>query len=214
MSWQATAWADSLPYDLIKSHLAYRVLIKLCNTADQRGRASWRSKKELALELGVSERSIQRAYSELEMMRLILPGDQDYVKHIRTDRRPKVFDMNLRYLAEYEQAQFDLAHGETGLSTGEPRGDNYGSNGETTAVAHRTTHELPTRTTTQTSHTAPVSPTTNGPVIVPSLVHCTGSQPHVFPDEDDESQCRRCWIYRYQLIHDEQQLQARREQGP
>lgn len=213
MSWQATAWADSLPYDTLQSYLAYRVLIKLCNNADEHGKTTWRSKKELSVELGVSERSVQRAMRELEQALLIIPGDQEYVRHIRADRRPKVYDMNLQYREATYTPELPLEapkHGETGLSTGDPRGDNWGPHGETTAVAHRTILELPTTKTSRVTQTGAVSPS----VIVASLAHCLGTKPHVFPDDDPNSQCQRCWVVRYQLEHDEQQLRNRREQGP
>lgn len=141
MSWQATAWADSLPYDAMKP-LATRVLFKLANVAAQDGTRAYRSKWEMAHELGVDQRSIQRALRELLATHLILIGDQKVVAHLRGDRRPTVYDCNMRYSIEFAQPElggFDEAeetpsagpdHGETGLST-----DDHGeTDGETTAV--------------------------------------------------------------------------------
>lgn len=216
MSWEATAWANNLPYETMQSYLAFRVLMKLCNNADEHGRTAWRSKKELALELGTSERSIQRAFKDLEMSRLILPGDQSFVQHIRADRRPKVYDMNLRYFAETEQPELPI-DGETGLSTGEPRGDNHGLDGETTGVAHRTILELPTTKTSRTNHRASVSPIVpTGFVAVAGHIPCSGGSQHQYPvGSDDEAACRRCGYIRYQLDRDNRDHEARREaQGP
>ena len=104
MSWQATAWADSLPYDVAKP-LAYRVLIKLSNVADQNGRNAFRLKFEMANELGVDPRSITRALKELRDDALILEGDQALLSHWRADRRPTVYDMNFNYTLETMQPE-------------------------------------------------------------------------------------------------------------
>ena len=148
MSWQANAWANGLPYDVCKA-LAYRVLTKLTDVADERGQRAWRSKSQLADELGVSQRSIQRAIKELENDRLIIRGDQRYVQHLRADKRPTVYDCNLRHsgvttaaIALWSGETTAVASGETELSTGETTAV---ASGETTAVA-RTTHRT---TTTQ-----------------------------------------------------------------
>lgn len=154
MSWQATAWADGLEYNVV-GPLAYRVLIKLANVANERGQTAWRSKSEMATELGVSQRSIQRALKELEHSALILVGDQSFVKHLRADRRPTVYDMNLRFKTEFEQPELSAWNGETELSTSEPRGDTPGLNGETTVVAHRTILEL-SNSSIKTSHSTSV----------------------------------------------------------
>jgi len=163
MSWQANAWANGLPYDVCKA-LAYRVLTKLTDVADERGQRAWRSKSQLADELGVSQRSIQRAIKELENDRLIIRGDQRYVQHLRADKRPTVYDCNLRHsgvttaaIALWSGETTAVASGETELSTGETTavasGETELSTGETTAVASgettavaRTTHRT---TTTQ-----------------------------------------------------------------
>jgi hypothetical protein len=216
VSWQATAWADSLPYDTLQSYLAYRVLIKLCNNADEHGRTTWRSKKELSVELGVSERSVQRAMRELEQALLILPGDQEYVRHIRADRRPKVYDMNLQYREQTFTPELPIeapSDGETGLSTGDLRGDNWGLNGETTAVAHRTILEPPTTKTPKVTKTATVSPLVPvGYEPVPGYIPCNGPGPHQYAiGSDDETPCRRCGYIRYQLDRDNRDHQRRRE---
>lgn len=156
MSWQATAWADSLEYDLVGA-LAFRVLIKLANVANDTGTIAFRTKADMATELGVTQRSIQRALSELEHAALIKPSDQEYVHHIRADRRPTVYELNFRYKTQYSAPELPWDDGETKLSTGEPRGDSHGSHGETTAVAHRTIIKR-SRTTTQGNQTATVSP--------------------------------------------------------
>jgi hypothetical protein len=138
MSWQAADWMDSLPYDVMKP-LAARVLLKLANVAAQDGTRAYRGTWEMADELGVDRRSIQRAYRELERAQLIQVGDQRAVAHIRADRRPTVYDLNFRWHTTYAQPELplpedesdDAADGATELSTGA-----YGAtDGATAAVA-------------------------------------------------------------------------------
>jgi len=117
MSWQACDWMDSLAYDVC-GPLASRVLLKLANVANTDGTRAWRSKAEMAHELGVSQRSIQRALKELEHAALIHPGEQEFVHHIRADRRPTVYDLNFRYVAQYSAPELPVWNGETELSTG------------------------------------------------------------------------------------------------
>lgn len=155
MSWQACAWADSLEHNVV-GPLAFRVLVKLANVSNEHGTIAWRTKAEIAVELGVSQRSVQRAYAELEHAALIKPGDQSFVHHIRKDRRPTVYELNFRWKSQFAQPELPWENGETQLSTGS-RGDRIVPNGETTAVAQGTIKEL-TRSSTRGNHTAPVSP--------------------------------------------------------
>jgi hypothetical protein len=116
MSWQATAWADGLPMDAV-GPVAFRVLLKLANVADAKGMTAWRMRHDMARELGRSVKTIDRALKELEYAALILPGDQQFVKHMRADRRPKVYDLNLRWAQEFEQPELE------GVEDPEERGD-------------------------------------------------------------------------------------------
>lgn len=149
MSWQATAWADSLPYDALKP-LATRVLFKLANVAAQDGKRAFRSKWEMADELGVDQRSVQRALRELEQAGFIGRGDQRAVAHMRADRRPTVYDLNFQWRRDWSHPEIALpqqpedepeepletgpSHGETEFSTG-GHGE---TNGETPTVPLRT----------------------------------------------------------------------------
>lgn len=149
MSWQATAWADSLPYDAMKP-LATRVLFKLANVAAQDGKRAFRSKWDMADELGVDQRSVQRALRELEQAGFIGRGDQRAVAHLRGDRRPTVYDLNFQWRRDWSAPPLPLPQpsdeapdepiesgpidGETQLSTG-CHGE---TNGETPTVPLRT----------------------------------------------------------------------------
>ncbi|ONI63917.1 hypothetical protein ALI44B_04635 [Leifsonia sp. ALI-44-B] len=141
MSWQATDWADQLPYDVVKP-LATRVLFKLANVAAQDGTRAWRSKYEMAEELGVHQKSIGRALRELQDAHLIRLGDQRAVAHIRADRRPTVYDMEFGWHRMFAQPEIPLPQDEedepeeaapdggTELSTG----SHGGTHGGTAAV--------------------------------------------------------------------------------
>ncbi|AMB58248.1 helix-turn-helix domain-containing protein [Microterricola viridarii] len=129
MSWQAAEWMDGLPYDIAKP-LATRVLLKLANVAAQDGSRAWRNVWEVANELGVDKRSVQRALRELLADDLIRVGDQRAVHHIRADRRPVVYDLNFDYERLYSPPEIPLpddtdeapengaSHGVTEFSTG------------------------------------------------------------------------------------------------
>jgi DNA-binding transcriptional ArsR family regulator len=85
---------DRIPYDACRP-LEFRVLTKLANVADQSGCRAFRTIAEVADELGVSHRSIQRALKALEDDRIIIKGDQRHIQHIRPDKRPTVYDINM-----------------------------------------------------------------------------------------------------------------------
>lgn len=143
MSWQACAWADSLDCDTVDG-IEFRVLVKLANVSNETGTIAYRSKADMAKELGRSQRTIQRALKNLELAALIKAGDQSPVQHIRADRRPTVYELNFRYRTEFGQPELDWNHGETELSTTRPRGDNYRHHGETAAVAQGTINKRST----------------------------------------------------------------------
>jgi len=127
---------DKLPYDAMKP-LAARVLLKLANVAAQDGTRAWRNVWEVANELGVDRRSVQRALRELQADDLIRPGEQLAVAHINPSRRPVVYDLNFGWHRMYSLPEIPLEDienadedGATQLSTGEddlPTGATYGA---------------------------------------------------------------------------------------
>lgn len=162
MSLEALVWASNLPMDAVGG-TAFRVLLKLANNAHSDGTTAWRATEQLAAELKCSQRTVQRALSDLRATGLIRPGDQSYVSHIRPDRRPTVYDLNLAYGLDYTVPV--PLHGVTNLSphgvTNLSRGDNPGLNGVTTGVAQGTVIK-PINSTTQAS---PVRAKTNCPAV-------------------------------------------------
>lgn len=141
MSLNAFIWAANLPLNLV-SATAYRVLLKYADRADPHGRTAWIGTADLADEFGVDPRTIQRARQELIVNGLLREGDQNYVAHIRRDRRPVVFDVAMT--AE-TSPQLDVDGVTTGVASHGvakmSRGDKPRSNGVTTGVAHRTVQE-------------------------------------------------------------------------
>lgn len=133
MSWQATAWADGLAYDRV-GPLAYRVLIKLANVAAADGTRAFRSNTQVAQELGVSVRSVQRGLRELEQQGLIAKGDQRLVQHLRADRRPRVYDLAMPKTTAKDMALIEAWNGATELSTDATTGRQKDTDGMTAAV--------------------------------------------------------------------------------
>ncbi|PYY34109.1 hypothetical protein DEJ16_12700 [Curtobacterium sp. MCJR17_055] len=178
MSWQAMDAIDQLPYDAC-GPLAFRVLTKLANVAAQDGTRAWRLVYEIADELGVSTRSIQRATQELERANLIRKGDQRAVSHWQGNRRPIVWDIVMH--PKSTQAPLpvdpddDEFRGDTVIHSPDdtPSGVTPGvTPGATTAVAHRELRELreqPTKTPVR-NHRADVTPETRSRCTGPSAV--------------------------------------------
>lgn len=144
MSLEAFVWASRLPLDVVPP-TAYRVLVLLANHAHSDGRNVWRNNRDMAAQLGCSMRTIERGIRDLKSAGLIRPGDQRLTEHLRADRRPVVYDLNLGYGKDYgEPTELDYgpttavgSYGPTDLS----RPDRIRTNGPTTAVAHRTVIE-------------------------------------------------------------------------
>ncbi|WPM94371.1 replication initiation protein [Arthrobacter phage Cupello] len=76
--------------------IAHLVLIGLADHAADDGTAARPSVAVLAEYARCSPRSVQRKLRDLEECGLIWKGDQRLVEHLRSDRRPAVYDLNLR----------------------------------------------------------------------------------------------------------------------
>jgi hypothetical protein len=179
--------------------LAYRVLIKLSNVADARGERAWRSKADVARELGRSQRSIQRAFVELERQCLVKRGDQSFVRHLRADRRPTVYNLNFQFEWAFDDEQIDGfdadADGET------PRGDTviHTPDGETSQV-HTGGHlmsdkELPMNGNNSSTNGDPSTGAGYSSTTCP-----TGTGGHLYSFEQPDL-CSRCGMHRDQLYN-------------
>ena len=94
MSLQAMVWA--LKTAPVPDPIAHLVLIGLADHAADDGTAARPSVAVLAEYARCSPRSVQRKLRDLEECGLIWKGDQRLVEHLRSDRRPAVYDLNLR----------------------------------------------------------------------------------------------------------------------
>lgn len=153
MSLEAFVWASGLPLDVV-GPTAYRVLVKLANHAHSDGANAWRDNARMAAEFGCSRRTIERAVRELKMHRLIIPGDQRLVDHLRGDRHPVVYNLNLLYGTAWDRQERldgltddDGPHDPTSVS----RPDIQRPNDPTSGVAQGTVIE-PTNSSTRGDH--------------------------------------------------------------
>jgi hypothetical protein len=76
--------------------VAKLVLLILADQANTDGTAAWPSQALLAKKADVSARTVRTKLRKLEELGLIVPGDQQMLAHIRADRRPTVYDVNMR----------------------------------------------------------------------------------------------------------------------
>lgn len=131
MSHEAVLWTCQLPMSAC-SGTAFRVLVNLAERADPLGYGAWPAVSTLADTLECSTRTIQRALRELVDAELIRIGDQSAVAHLRSDRRPTVYDVLTPAL------RFTESRGDNRVTPPGSRGDNYGPHGVTTGVARTT----------------------------------------------------------------------------
>lgn len=93
MSLKAMLWALYEAPVLGVSDGSRLVLQALADHADTAGRNAWPHASSLAVDLGVSVRTIRRRLEELETAGLIMRGDQEVVSHLRAGYRPVVWDL-------------------------------------------------------------------------------------------------------------------------
>jgi hypothetical protein len=104
VSLEAYIWAANLPLRACGS-TPFRVLLQLADRADPLGYGAYPSVRTIASTLECSERTVQRALSELRETGLIRYGDQRFVAHIPADRRPAVYDVLTPSLMLHELRQ-------------------------------------------------------------------------------------------------------------
>ena len=131
-------WAiEDAPVD---DHGALLVLIALADRAADDGTAAWPSRDWLAVRARCSARSVQRKLGLLRDLGVIVPGDQELVSHVRPDRRPVVYDLNLALTRGTIQTPAERGDSLSPRDNGETNrvatGRQTGSHGET-ALAHK-----------------------------------------------------------------------------
>jgi hypothetical protein len=91
LSTAATLWAfddaPDVPARLISTLLA------VARYADETGQNSYPAAATIAHLTRKSESQAKRDMAELVRLKLLTPGDQRVVKHIRPDRRPNIYDL-------------------------------------------------------------------------------------------------------------------------
>ena len=127
MSIRAIAWVmDEAPVDDARQLL---VLYALADHAHDDGTCAWPSQERIAERARCSTRTVRRHMQLLEEQGLIWRGDQQHVAHIRIDRRPIVWDLNLN------KTRADNLTGRTSgverPDTGDQAGGHLGSSGRT-----------------------------------------------------------------------------------
>lgn len=145
MSIQAMAWA--IEQQEITDSLARHVLLCLANYADNDGGAAFPSAATLAIDTGMSERSVRNKLDLLEQAGLIRKGNQAIVAAYieRGDRRPICFDLAMPVREEKRGAR---GAGRTSRGAhGAGRDAERGAAGSTTGCTsfHNGVQEIPER---------------------------------------------------------------------
>lgn len=115
------------------------VLIGLANHAHSDGTAAFPRISVLAEYCQCSERTVHRKLNDLLEAGVIMRGDQRYVAHLRSDRRPVVYDLNLG-LTRGDRVSPPESRETYGVTAQVARGDSPGTHGVTT-VSDRTVLE-------------------------------------------------------------------------
>jgi len=131
MSLRAMLWA--LEHAPVQNPARLVVLLALADRASDDGTAAWPTVAWLAQRARCSERSVQRYLQALqEEDRVIRPGDQELVSHIRRDRRQRVWDLVMDAPARPLTGRQTVTPSEEhGVTAGAPRGDSAVADGVT-----------------------------------------------------------------------------------
>lgn len=105
MSLQAMQWAMSkAPLKRNAAQCRNRlVLVALADRYNDDTGVCWPSIKTISKNIGVSERTVYKAIDELEAAGLIGRGNPQWVAHLRADRRPTVWTLNLGMVKPVEK---------------------------------------------------------------------------------------------------------------
>lgn len=103
MSIRAMVWA--LKDAPVPDPVAHLVLIGLADHADDDGLNARPSQRKLAEYVHVSVRTVGYKLKALESQGIIQRGDQQQVAHLRNDRRPTVWDLNLKVTHDLQNMQ-------------------------------------------------------------------------------------------------------------
>lgn len=140
MSIRAMSWA--LKDAPVPDPVAHLILIGLADHAADDGTNARPSRATLADYAHVTPRTVGTKLKLLEESRLIRRGDQQQVAHLRSDRRPVVWDLNLAAVRSDGGKDFPVVDNETdyGMNTASPRTEDVEAHGGN-AASPRTAHE-------------------------------------------------------------------------
>lgn len=127
MSLKAMLWVlESAP---VANHVELAILFALADRAADDGTAAWPAQSWIATRSRCSSRTVIRHLKNLEADGVIRRGDQNLVSHLRPDRRPVVWDINLRLGPD---APRTTGRGDSVSPREEPRGDSVTPRDEST----------------------------------------------------------------------------------
>lgn len=138
MSLTAMVWA--LKKAQVPDPISHLVLIGLADHADDNGQNARPSVALLADYARCSPRSVQRKLRDLNECGLIWPGDQRGVEHLRSDRRPVVYDLAIYGVSVSHAAKNGVTETSERGATGDQAGCQAGPSGAT-RLADRTVLE-------------------------------------------------------------------------
>lgn len=170
VSFKAVEWA--LRSARVGDPIAKVILIALAEYARPDGTAAWPSHAALAECAEVSARTVIRKLQHLEDRDLIRPGDQALVSHYPTNRRPRVWDLNMAPRGDTLSPQ-DGVRGDSLSPQDEVRGDRLDHLG-VTAVSYKPPLE-PKEPTGSASAPAPVDNSQR--LIAEWIDHSPGGRP-------------------------------------
>lgn len=130
MSLQAMQWAMSkAPLKRNAAQCRNRlVLVALADRYNDDTGVCWPSIKTISNDIGVSVQTVHKAISDLESAGLISRGSPHWVAHIRADRRPTVWTLNLKMVKSAEKIEPDnhvaeaLSRGKDVVTSNDARG--------------------------------------------------------------------------------------------
>lgn len=139
MSIRAMSWA--LKDAPVPDPVAHLILIGLADHAADDGTNARPSRATLADYAHVTSRTVGTKLKLLEETGVIRRGDQQQVAHLRSDRRPVVWDLNLALVRGDGGKDFPVVDNETdyGMNTASPRAEDmegYDGNGASPRAVH------------------------------------------------------------------------------
>lgn len=177
MSLKALTWVmEQAPVDDPTSLL---VLYALADRAHDDGTAAWPSQDWIAERARCSDRTVRRVLGKLEEQGVIRKGDPRHVAHIREDRRPTVWNLQMGLSRADTHVRADKMTGRTPVTERPDTGDQTGGH----PWSNDRTQLCPTnRPEPSMNHPEPKEGGTSGPRQGRRLPEGWSPPPHVWDD--------------------------------